>query len=225
MNSRNCNGWEGLWQGFGTCHQKLLPARQARWTRPWPWAGAGKVPSRKHTLPSSAPSPRTSKLRASSFKLQTPNPCFLCCNHRNLTAPAPGCFEFRAAGFGAKVDRIAIPSPTKWAIRDTTDYSDAIIIVIAIATSGGRGTTRGEPDHMGRAVYRVVVRAGLRVPSTVAITRAVYRGVCNERAAATEARTQDNNTSACEGVATAMVPRGCSLPPRISLLDVPLPIC
>lgn len=82
--------------------------------------------------------PAPCELRTSIFELQTSNPCVLC-NHRNLTTPAPGCFEFRAAGFGAKIDRIAIPSPTKWAIRET-DYSDAII---AIATSRGKGINKG----------------------------------------------------------------------------------
>ena len=104
--------------------------------------------------------PPARELRTPSFDLQTSNPCFLC-NHRNLTVPAPGCFEFREAESGAKIDRIAIPSPTKWAIRET-DYSDAIIIiVIAIATSGGKGINKGRagpyrPRHLPRGCSRAI---------------------------------------------------------------------
>lgn len=92
-----------------------------------------------------------------NFELQTPNPGVLY-DHRNLTTPAPDCLVFCVAGFGAKVDRIAIPSPTKWAIPET-DYSDAIIIVIAIATSGEQGIEKGASLTISAAPFTARLRA------------------------------------------------------------------
>lgn len=198
----------------------MLPARQARWTRPWPWAGAGKVPSRKHTLPSSAPPPANFEPQASSFKLQTPNPCFLC-NHRNLTAPAPGCFEFRAAGFGATIDRIAIPSPTKWAIRET-DYSDAIIIVIAIATSAGKGINKGRagpyrPRHLPRGCSRGIGGSIHGRHRARCLPRGLQRDGCRHRSENTgREHVSVRGCSHCRGAtwlrsASTYFPFGCSL--------------
>lgn len=124
-------------------------------------------------------------LRTPSFKLQTPNPCFLC-NHRNLTAPAPGCFEFRAARLGAKINRIAIPSPTKWAIRETDYSSDAIIIVIAIATSGGKGSNKGRagpyrPRRLARGCWRGIGGSIHGRHRARCLPRGLQRQVCRHR--------------------------------------------
>jgi hypothetical protein len=128
MNSRNLQWLGGFMTGVWNLSPKVVTCEAREVDKAVALGRSWKSPVPQAYTAIICPLPANFEPQASSFKLQTPNPCFLC-NHRNLTAPAPGCFEVWAAGFGAKIDRIAIPSPTKWAIRDTTDYSDAIVIV------------------------------------------------------------------------------------------------